>query len=71
MDSVLEMFFKTGEGKIFRLAVDDPKTDLTPAEVEAAMNLILTKNIFAVEGGLASVDSAQIVTTNIEPLVFA
>ncbi len=70
MDSVLEMFFKTGEGRTFRLAVDDPKPDLTPAEVEAAMELILTKNIFAVEGGLASIDSAQVVTTNIELIAF-
>ncbi|HOB20999.1 MAG TPA: DUF2922 domain-containing protein [Candidatus Atribacteria bacterium] len=71
MNSILEMFFKTGSGKTFRLAVDDPKPGLTPAEVEAAMDLIVSRNIFAVEGGLASVDSAQIVTTNVEPVIFA
>ncbi|HHU48242.1 MAG TPA: DUF2922 domain-containing protein [Clostridiales bacterium] len=70
MDTMLEMIFKTGMGRRFRLTLDSPKPDLTPAEVEAAMNLIIEKNLFAADGGVTEIDSAQIITTQTETIVF-
>ena len=70
METMLEMIFKTGFGRRFRLTLDSPKPDLTPAEIEAAMEMIVAKNLFAVEGDVAEVDSAQIITTQTEQIVF-
>jgi hypothetical protein len=69
MDTMLEMIFKTGLGRSFRLTLNNPRTDLTPTEVEDAMNLIIEKDLFAAEGGVAEIDSAQIVTTQVETIV--
>lgn len=70
METMLEMIFKTGIGRRFRLTLDSPRPDLTPAEIEAAMDMIVAKDLFAVDGGVTEVDSAQIITTQIEPVVF-
>ena len=69
MDTMLEMIFKTGMGRTFRLTLNNPRADLTPSEVEDAMNLIIDKDLFAVEGGVAEIDSAQIITTQVETIV--
>lgn len=70
METMLEMIFKTGIGRRFRLTLDSPRPDLTPAEIEAAMDMIVAKDLFAVDGGVTEADSAQIITTQIEPVVF-
>lgn len=70
MKSVLEMFFSTGEGRRLRVAIDDPKDDLTPAEVETSMDIMVAGNIFDVDGGIVGIESAQIVTTSTQPLEF-
>lgn len=69
MDTMLEMNFRTGMGRRFRLTLSNPRTDLTPSEVEDAMNLIIEKDLFAAEGGVTEVDTAQIVTTQVETIV--
>ncbi|MGI6706573.1 MAG: DUF2922 domain-containing protein [Clostridia bacterium] len=70
LKQVLEMVFKTGEGRTFRLTLDSPREDVTPAEIQAAMNLILTKNIFNIEGGLTEIVEANIIDTQVNPVVF-
>lgn len=70
-EKVLEMIFKTGAGRSFRLTFDDPREDLTPAEVRSAMELVISKNVFAVEGDVTAIDKAQIVTTQNEVLPLA
>jgi hypothetical protein len=69
-DKVLEMTFKTGNGKTFRLSFNDPRADITPAEVQSAMNLVISKNLFAVEGNVTEIDKAEIITTQSEALAF-
>jgi len=69
MNTMLEMVFKTGMGRRFRLTLDNPRPDITPSEVEAAMNLIISKDLFAAEGGVAEIESAQIITTQSETIV--
>lgn len=68
MVQVLQMTFRTGAGREFRIALDNPKTDLTPAQILAAMNTIVTKNVFNVEYGLIEALSANIVSTQTQPI---
>lgn len=67
---LLEMIFKTGLGKSFKITLDNPKVDITPLETQAAMNLVISKNLFAIEGGITEVGSAQIVTTGTQAIDF-
>ncbi|HHW69902.1 MAG TPA: DUF2922 domain-containing protein [Clostridiales bacterium] len=64
MANVLEMVFKTGEGKNYRLTLNDPKEGLTGAEVRAAMDLIVSNDTFNIEGGLVDPVSAAIISTD-------
>ena len=61
--------FQNRYGKAFPSTLNSPRPDITPSEVEAAMNLIIDKDLFAVEGGVAEIDSAQIITTQTETIV--
>jgi len=71
MVQVLQMTFRTGAGSEFRIALDNPKNDLTPAQILAAMNTIVTKNVFNVEYGLIEALSANIISTQTQPIVLA
>lgn len=51
LKKTLELIFQTSGGGKFRLAVPDPREDVTETEVEAAMNTILAKDIFASKTG--------------------
>ncbi|MEF9992464.1 MAG: DUF2922 domain-containing protein [Romboutsia sp.] len=50
MEVKLLMTFSTQLGKKVSLSVSDPREDLTEAEIKTAMDLILSKNIFAPNG---------------------
>lgn len=71
MEQVLQMTFRTGTGSEFRIALNNPKVDLTPAQILAAMDTIVNKNVFNVEGGLIEALSANIVSTQTQPIVLA
>ncbi|MGL5712010.1 MAG: DUF2922 domain-containing protein [Paraclostridium sp.] len=61
----LVMTFLTGVGRKVSLSIDDPREDLTEAEVIAVMNLIVEKNIFAPHGSnFASTVEAKVVSTD-------
>lgn len=61
----LIMTFLTGVGRKISISVDDPREDITEAEVVAAMDLIVEKDIFAPYGSnLASTVDAKIVLTD-------
>jgi hypothetical protein len=60
----LLMTFSTEGGKKVSLFITDPREDLTEAEIKAAMDLIVAKNIFAPNGeDLSAVVEAKIVQT--------
>ncbi|WP_168198224.1 DUF2922 domain-containing protein [Crassaminicella thermophila] len=66
----LEMIFKNQMGTTTKIAVDNARADLTQEEVQTAMQAIIDKNIFETnKGELAGIDSARIVTTDIEEIV--
>jgi hypothetical protein len=46
----LLMTFKEEDEKKISLSVDDPREDMAEAEIKAAMDLIVAKNIFAPNG---------------------
>ena len=61
MSKTLVMNFLNESGKKTAIRVNNVKEDVTEAEVKAAMDVILAKNIFATTGGDLKVkDSAQI-----------
>jgi len=66
----LELVFITTGGGRMQIGLADPKQDLTAAEVEAAMNVIIEKNIFsATTGDAASILSARVVTRDTEEII--
>jgi len=63
----LRMVFRSQGGTSMTISLDNPRSDVTAAEIEAAMNTIISKNIFNTTGGdLASKYDIKIVdkTTN-------
>ncbi|MDD4238036.1 MAG: DUF2922 domain-containing protein [Desulfotomaculaceae bacterium] len=49
--TTLRMSFKNQSGNTVNISLDNPKVGLTGAEVEAAMDLVIAKNIFTTSGG--------------------
>jgi hypothetical protein len=65
-DKNLIMSFLTDEGKRSSLRLNAIREDITEAEVSAAMDVIISRNIFfTTNGELTAKDSAQIVETNV------
>ena len=50
-DTDLELVFKNAAGKKVVLNVEEPKSTVTKAEIDAAMQVVVTNNIFATTGG--------------------
>lgn len=68
-DKNLIMSFLTDEGKKTSLRLNSIREDITEAEVSAAMDVIISRNIFFTPSGeLKAKDSAQIVETNVASL---
>lgn len=66
----LQMDFNTELGRTQRIRVYDVKDPLTGAEVAAAMDTIIAKNIFTSTGGnLTGKIEARLVTTDSSDLV--
>lgn len=64
----LLMTFKTSDNKKVSLSIDDPREDLTEDEIKAAMDLVISKNIFAPRGAdIVSVVEAKVVVTDTTP----
>jgi hypothetical protein len=70
MGKTLEMSFRTSQNKPFKLTVDDIRDDLAPAEIRAAMEQIISKNIFntPTAGNLASVIGAKIINKDVQDI---
>lgn len=65
----LQMRFITQAGTRATISLDNPKDTLTEAEVTAAMDQIIAKNVFLTTGGdLVAKDSAQIVDRTVNTI---
>ncbi len=62
MAKSLSMSFLNEDGKKCSITLNNVKEDVTDAEVKAAMDVLIAKNIFTSKGGdLKTKDSAHIV----------
>ena len=66
---VVRMTFTTTTGRVYSLTLPNPRADLSKEDVEAAMDIILTKNIFITTGGeLVGKKDIKIIDTSTEDL---
>lgn len=66
----LQMTFANEDNGRVTISILDPRDDLVPAEVETAMNEIITGNIFESTGGdLISVVGARIISRAVTELI--
>ena len=64
----LLMTFKTTDDKKVSLSVDNPREDITESEIKDAMDLVVSKNIFAPNGAdIVSAVEAKVVVTDTTP----
>lgn len=64
MTKKLLMSFRNADGNRVSLSIDDPRANVTDAEVKAAMQMVLDENIFDSNGGaLVQIVDATIVET--------
>ena len=67
MAKTLEMIFTNEEGKAATVSIENPKEPVDPVAVSAAMDTILTANIFISSGGdFVGKKSARVVERNVE-----
>ncbi len=65
----LRMVFRNEAGKNVTISMDNPKNDVTTAEIEAAMDLVIARNIFTSSGGdLVSKQDIRIIDTTTNDL---
>lgn len=65
----LEMDFLDALNKNYRISINDPRPDLTDTEVFAAMDQVLTANVFKSNNGdLLEKVAARLVTTSVEEM---
>lgn len=70
MAKTLQLNFTTGHGKNIALTVDEPRTDLTAPEVEAAMQAIIDADVFKVDDySLEAIKSARIIDRDVTDLI--
>lgn len=71
MAAVLELYFETQMGGVEKIVVREPGESLTPAEVKAVMEELVTADIFATRsGGLLSPKSARYVERSVQDIEF-
>ena len=61
----LVLTFKSSDDKKVSLSVDNPREDITENEIKSAMDLIVSKNIFAPNGSdIVDVFEAKVIVTD-------
>ena len=69
---VLELFFVNEEGKLSRLAIEEPRENLTAGELSTAMDTIVQAGVFSSGGGdYVDKHSARIVERNVQTIDLA
>ena len=60
----LVMTFKSSDDKKISLSVDNPREDITENEIKSAMDLVVSKNIFAPNGSdIVDIFEAKVIVT--------
>ena len=69
-DTDLCLVFKNAAGKRFNLKIEEPKTGVTKAEIDAAMQAVIDNNIFNTSGGdIVEAVESYLSTNTHEPIV--
>ena len=69
MSTVLEMTFKNEGQRNFTISLNDPREDITGAEVKTAMDNIVDRNIFSTTAGdIVEISAARIINKQITEL---
>lgn len=69
MAKILQLEFGNAAGKKVTVAVEEPRDNLTVPEVEAAMQQIITSQVFLIDTNpVTEAVSAQIVDRNVQQL---
>ena len=50
-DTDLDLVFRNAAGKKVTLNIEEPKTGVTKAEIDAAMEVVVNNNVFNTSGG--------------------
>ncbi|MER2139110.1 MAG: DUF2922 domain-containing protein [Succiniclasticum sp.] len=50
-DTDLDLVFRNAAGKKVTLNIEEPKSGVTKAEIDAAMQVVVTNNVFNTSGG--------------------
>ncbi len=65
----LRMVFLNEAGKNVTISLDNPRSDLTTAEVQTAMDLVIARNIFTGTGGdLVSKQDIKVIDSTTDDL---
>jgi len=65
----LKLVFENENGGNFTISLDNPRDDVTAAEVESAMDTVIAKNIFLTTGGaLVAKKDAKIIDRTVNDL---
>ena len=68
-DTDLDLIFKNAAGKKVVLNIEEPKSGVTKAEIDAAMQVIVDSNIFATTGGdIVKAVGGRLRTTTLDPI---
>ncbi len=68
-DTDLDLVFKNTVGKKVILNVEEPKKNITKAEIDAAMKVIVDNNVFDTSGGdLVEAVGGRLRTTTLDPV---
>lgn len=66
---VLRMVFRNQSGSNVTISLNNPRADVTSAEIEAAMELVIAKNVFTSAGGdLVSKQDIRLIGTTTDDL---
>ena len=69
-DTDLDLIFKNAAGKKVILNIEEPKTGITKAEIDAAMAVVVNNNIFNTSGGdIVEAVEGRLRTITLDPVV--
>ena len=69
-DTDLDLVFKNAAGKKVTLNIEEPKSGVTKAEIDAAMEVVVNNNIFSTSGGdITEAVEGRLRTTTLNPIV--
>lgn len=69
-DTDLDLVFRNAAGKKVSLNIEEPKTGVTKAEIDAAMQVVVDNNVFNTSGGdIVEAVEGRLRTITLDPVV--